>query len=138
MHICLQESMCTFEKQLNICISDESYHDWYFPRIWSCFSGVHTFSHSSICLQKAWKILKFDIFFKKVNFKPFCCNGNAMKLKKYYVFLHVSYASLHIKKNKFKTWILKFCQILGQKLPLMPLLLTRLSWTNIRNCFLQM
>ena len=108
MHICLQKSMCTFKKQQTIYINDESYNDWYFPTIWSCFSGVHTFSHSKICLKKAWKILKFDVFFNKVNFMPFCCYDNAVKLKIYYVFLDASYRSLHIHHNNFHNLNFKF------------------------------
>ena len=108
MHIWLPESMCTIEKQRNIYISDDSYNDWYFHKIWSCFSGVHTFSHSNICLQNAWIILKFEIFVNKANFMPFWCYGNAMKFQNYYVFLSVSYTSLHIHKNNFHSLNLKF------------------------------
>ena len=92
----------------NVCVNDDSYHNWYFHKTWSCFSGVHTLSHSYICLQKAWIILKFEIFVNKVNFMPFCFYGNAMKLKNYYVFLTVSYISLHIHQNNFYNLNLKF------------------------------
>ena len=79
--------MGTLKEQQNILIHDETYHDRYSHKIWSCSFDVPTFSHSNLCLKIAQNIQKYGNVFKKGNFVLFCCHGNAINLKLLLCFL---------------------------------------------------